>query len=465
VIGRHQALTAALADSASSGTLAPLLELACRWTGASAVRIEPAAAPGGIGARVRLPGLPQVAVLSGAQTSAAHDPAIQLWAVCLGERLRRAGPTPPAFWDGVPALMHATDAEGRVTAVSDRWCAALSRARGDVVGRPLADVLGEASRALAEELRPALLRTGRTESVPLEFVRADGTIIDMLMSAECQPVGDGEVRIVAALVDITEQVRMRRAIEARDADLRRLTRAASHDLQEPLRDVIGHLRRITDDYGDALDERARRSLATAVTGGARMRRSVVALRAYSRLLGKRAGRTPVALAAVLRRAVLARASDVPVLSEGPDAPADEARLPGRAGAVRLYLGALPTLLASPVQIDLLVRELVDNAFTFSADRPLRLHLDARRVGRRWRIALTDNGIGLSAELRGRALELFSRFEPARATDGAGMGLALCRRVAENHDARLALAAGAFDGGLRAVLDWPVDRIRPPEPAA
>lgn len=362
------------------------------------------------------------------------------------------------FWRGVPALLHATDPSGRIVAVSDRWCAALGRAHAAVIGRPEGDFLGPDSRAIADEVRASVLDLGAVEDVPFELQRADGTLVDVLLSAARREVG-GALQIVSALTDISEQVRIQGVLDGRDADLRRLTRAASHDLQEPLRDVMGHLKRISDHYGDALDARGRRSLETAVLGGARMRRSVTALRTYSRLLGRRAAQVPVPLATLVERAVHARVGETPVRCEGPGCAAPPTGAAAVAeGTVRVYLGEIPPVLADPAQMALLVDELIDNAFVFAAARPLRLHLDARAVGRRLRIALTDNGIGLDPGLRGRAFGLFTRFEPQRAPDGAGMGLALCRRVMENHGAGIALAAGAFGHGLRVVLDWPLARL-------
>lgn len=366
------------------------------------------------------------------------------------------------FWEGVPAMLYTTAADGRVLAASDAWCAAVGRERAAVVGRPEGEFLDAETRALADEIRETVLSAGRVDGVPYGVLGAEGAV-DVLVSAVAREGPDGTRRIVAAWTDVTERLRIQAVLDGREADLRRLTRAASHDLQEPLRDVMGHLKRITDDYGDALDARGRRSLETAVLGGARMRRSVVALRAYSRLLSRSGGRGPVDLVELVRGAVRARASGV--LFEGPGA-GEGSRARAASGAVQVYLGALPVLLAERGQIELLVSELVDNAFVFAGDGPLRLHLDARRVGRRLRIALTDNGIGLDAALRSRALALFSRFEPTRAPDGAGMGLALCRRVAENHEAGLALAAGAaFGGGLRVVLDWPMERVSSRAPAS
>ncbi len=374
------------------------------------------------------------------------------------------GPDAADFWDGIPALLYAMRPDGRLVAATDRWCAAVGFERGAVIGRPEDTLLADEVRPLAAEVREALLIDGRVDGVPYDVVRADGSVLEVLFSAAVRVAASGERRIVAHWTDLTERARMQQALDDRDADLRRLTRAASHDLQEPLRDVMGHLQRINDDYGDALDARGRRSLETAVLGGARMRRSVVALRTYSRLMGRGPGQAPVELCRMVQRAVEARAAGA--LFEGPGArPADGLDASGVAdprGAVRVYLGAVPRLLGDGRQLELLIHEIVDNAFAFAADRPLRLHFDARAVGRRLRVALTDNGIGLDPAQRGRAFGLFTRFEPARAPDGAGMGLALCRRVAENHAAGIALASGAFGGGLRVVLDWPAERISPPD---
>lgn len=433
----------------------PLLALGRRWLDAESADVRASGDTGRATAVVsELADLGRQLVFSGCRsTGAGEHPGLRLLACAVGDRLRRAelerrlhhlqsleqraratARSDPDLFERVPVMMHSIGVDGRLIAVSDAWCRHLGYTRAEVLGRRSTEFLTPASQALARAILPSFFASGRVEGVPYEMVTARGDTIDVLLSADAERDANGALlRSVAVLVDVTEHKRTAQRLARREADLADMARATSHDLQEPLRDVIGHLGRIANDYADQLDERGRRSIDHAVAGGARMRRSITALRTYARLATAGPGRDEVDLAALVRRVIADR-------GDGAD--------------VHCVVGPLPTVVGARAQLEVLVHEVIDNASTFRDGERVRIDIDGEQDAERTILRIADDGVGLPAHLREAAFDLFSRFDPARAADGAGLGLALCRRVADNHGARVWLEAAGPQGGARFVLEWP-----------
>lgn len=97
----------------------------------------------------------------------------------------------------------------------------------------------------------------------------------------------------------------------------------------------------------------------------------------------------------------------------------------------------------------LLLNLLENAIKFSAGGgTVSVELVARRDGRspRYEIRVVDDGPGIPAEVQERVFERFFRGDPARGrvepteTSGAGLGLAISRRIAEAHGGTLTLVS-------------------------
>jgi signal transduction histidine kinase len=70
------------------------------------------------------------------------------------------------------------------------------------------------------------------------------------------------------------------------------------------------------------------------------------------------------------------------------------------------------------------------------------------------ITYTDNGIGFDRKYKDRIFEVFQRLNPREAYTGTGMGLAICKRIVENHKG-IITAAGELNKGARFDIYIPV----------
>jgi signal transduction histidine kinase len=111
------------------------------------------------------------------------------------------------------------------------------------------------------------------------------------------------------------------------------------------------------------------------------------------------------------------------------------------GAVEV--GELPQVQGDSRQLRRVLQNLMDNALKFRSDVPLRIGVSALQDSQEWVVTVRDNGVGVDPDQATRIFRMFSR---ARAeVEGAGIGLAVCRRIVEAHGGRIWVEA-ALDGG-------------------
>lgn len=204
-----------------------------------------------------------------------------------------------------------------------------------------------------------------------------------------------------------------------NTELERFAHVASHDMQEPVRMVNIYSQLVAEDYRDRLDEKGRRYLGIISTSATRMHLMVQDLLRYSRLKHEPFESVTVDLNDLL---VHVRANLGQRIAEA-DA--------------RIESGDLPQVSGNSVQLQRLLENLIGNAITYQPEgqAPV-ITVSAVEFEGRWRICVTDNGIGIAPAEAEKIFDAFRRLHTWDTYNGTGLGLTICRKIVERHGGRI-----------------------------
>ena len=267
----------------------------------------------------------------------------------------------------------------------------------------------------------------------IEIVREDG--IRYYIYGAAKPLFDEEGnvrRAFAAFVDVTDRKRAEKALQqSMDAlfkaneELQQFAYAASHDLQEPLRTIASFTQLLERRYSK--DKDASDYTALIVEGVGRMNVLIRDLLQYSRL-GSAAElkRTPVELGNALQWALLNLDHSI------------------REHKATVTQDTLPEVIADESQMVQLFQNLIGNSLKYRTDLPPLIHVNAEEEEDDWVISIRDNGIGIDPEFKHKIFGVFKRLH-GREVPGTGIGLAICRKIVENHGGRIWVESDGKNG--------------------
>lgn len=239
-------------------------------------------------------------------------------------------------------------------------------------------------------------------------------------------------------VSNTELERRARELGRSNAELEQFASIASHDLQEPLRKVRTFAARVRETEGASLSERGVDYLRRAEASAERMQRLIEDLLVFSRVATQTRPFAPVDLDQVVRE-VLEDLDDLVRRSEA-----------------TVKVGELPTIIADPPQMRQLLQNLISNALKFRREGvPPAVEISAIVTAGTMTLVVRDNGIGFDPQYARRIFRVFERLHGRGTYPGTGIGLALCRKIAERHGGTVT-ADSAPGAGSMFTVTLPVD---------
>ena len=320
-------------------------------------------------------------------------------------------------------------------------CDYINQRAAEYTGMPLSVLREPAGWSAAfhpEDLAPFLkaimasLETGTPLMHEVRARRADGVYRWHRM--QFVPMWNAEGKVVkwfGVCADIDDLKRMGHELEQKrseleeynrelaesNRDLQQFAAVVAHDLQSPLSAISMTIEQVEQLSQERHDQDSVEYSKLIMASVNRMRLLIRKVFDYSRLDSNAAPFVPVDCNDGLRQTLALLALDI-----------------ASSGAV-VTADSLPVVLGDLCQIEQVFQNLIGNAVKYKrADTPVRIHVSAERRHDAWVFSVADNGIGIPA---GDAQRIFKPFEKLRpASEGAGIGLAICQRVIERHGGRI-----------------------------
>ena len=207
-------------------------------------------------------------------------------------------------------------------------------------------------------------------------------------------------------------------LQKSNQDLEGFAYAASHDLAEPLRTISSFLQLIQRKEKN-LSSESREFMDFAISGAHRMKKLLDGLLVYARVGQKKTDISQLDLNQVLN-VVLSNLSKL-ITEKQAD----------------IQYSSLPMISGHDSSIIQLFQNLVANAIKFHHhDRPPVIKIAWQRQDEHFLFSFSDNGIGMEDIFFEKAFKLFGRLHTIQEYKGNGLGLALCKRVVENHGGKI-----------------------------
>lgn len=310
------------------------------------------------------------------------------------------------------------------------------------------------------------IETGEPFHFEHRFRRHDGAYRWQLSRAVPQYNEDGQIEMwVGSSTDINdhkvfadeleEQVMQRtqelinsnEALLKSNTELAQFAYVASHDLQEPLRKIQTFVTMVGEMEKSRISDKGSEILQRLRSTAERMQQLVVDLLSYSRVNKMENHFTKTDLN-YLVHGILQQMEDT----------IDHRK-------ILIQLDTLPIIWAVPFQMEQLFTNLVSNSIKFSDPEktsriqirynqlPAGEHPD-EELNEDWayhKIEIEDNGIGFDDEYKDRIFQVFQRLHGKESFPGTGIGLAICKKIIDNHQGKITASGEIGKGALFTIL--------------
>ena len=209
-------------------------------------------------------------------------------------------------------------------------------------------------------------------------------------------------------------------LQRSNKELEQFAYIASHDLQEPLRMIGSFVQLIRRRYADKIDDAGREYIEFTVDGVNRMSDLIKGLLSFSRMGRQNANFEPCDLNLIVEKKML------------------DIRKYVKERNAKVTIEQLPEVIfCDATQVGAVFYNLIVNAIKFNIkDQPTVEVNCLKETSQHWLFSVKDNGIGIKPEYKEIIFGIFKRLNANNEFKGSGIGLALCKRIIDNHEGEI-----------------------------
>lgn len=362
------------------------------------------------------------------------DPVFVASVVDVSER-RRLESNFGSVVESAPYGMLLTDAHGTITMANRKVCEMFGYTVSEMLGQRVEMLLPERHRVEHVAQREVFSEAPRQRPMgggrDLTGRRRDGREFPVEVGLSSVQTTNGPMAL-AAVVDITWRKRAELDLREANAQLEEFTNVASHDLKSPIRGIASLLEWIKEDLGEA-PEAVVKNLDRMEIRVARMERVVDDLLTYAR-----AGRRTTRMERISVPQLLQEIVELEPLPAG----------------MRLSLdNRVDEIDGARTPLATVLRNIYANAIKHHDKADGQITIGIRAEGCHCVFSVTDDGPGIPEAAQARVFRLFQTLT-ATQRNGSGLGLAVAKRLAENHGGRIEMTSRTEPRGCTFRVYWP-----------
>lgn len=354
-----------------------------------------------------------------------------------------------------PFSISLSDMNGRFIDINENFIRTFGFSREELIGKTSAEINlldAEMRNRIMDELRI----TGTIKNIEIEVKKKNGQLLPVLVSIERITIGDQRYYL-NAINDIAERKKAEEKIEQANQRLQRMNKelesfayVSSHDLQEPLRKIQTFSGRLMEKEIANLSESGLDQFRRIQKAAHRMQTLIEDLLSYS------------------RASTELKQYEITDLHKLAQETAEEFKDEIRQNGGTIYIGSMCEVPVISFQFRQLLQNLISNSVKFAdPDRPLRIEINGKieKADHLYpeftpgeeicHVQLKDNGIGFEKEFNEKVFEVFQRLHGRDKYKGTGIGLAIVKKIVENHNG-LIKARGELGKGSCFDIYFPAD---------
>ena len=266
-----------------------------------------------------------------------------------------------------------------------------------------------------------------------EFKRSNGQLFwaNVSMSLAKDPNTNEAMYAIIVLKDTTDKQEALESLERSNKDLEQFAYLTSHDLQEPLRTLIGFSEILQETLSNKLDEdailEAKTHLGFINSASRRMSEQIQAILEYSKL-----GNNSLIESLNLNLVVSEVMHDLSSILKGVK--------------VAISWDELPIIHGYKSEMHLLLLNLFSNAIKYRRPEVVpKIHLSCKEDELFWNFTISDNGIGIEEAYLERIFLIFQKLHSRSEYAGTGIGLAHCKKIVELHGGEISVSSVFGEG--------------------
>jgi PAS domain S-box-containing protein len=271
---------------------------------------------------------------------------------------------------------------------------------------------------------PVLARSGEVlgglffgHSSPAKFTERHETLVESI-AAQSAIAMDNARLFEQARWTQDELKRSNEELRRANQDLETFAYSASHDLQEPLRNIAINAQLLQRSLGDLEGERAA-FLSGVLQGARRMENLVRDLLSYTRATKYTEGPPPKISAAKVVAGII-----------------DNMQTRIEQDGAIIQVDELPVVAMHEIHLSQLFQNLISNALKYRGKEAPRVHISSTHQDGWCVFSVADNGIGIEPQYANQIFTLFKRLHNRDEYPGSGIGLAICQRIVEQYGGRV-----------------------------
>jgi PAS domain S-box-containing protein len=343
--------------------------------------------------------------------------------------------------------------DGLMVEVNEGYCQISGYRRDELIGKTTREMNIWKYLDDREKIIAKLKADGFCDNIETTFICKDGSEIIGLISAKVITLHEVP-HIISITRDITqirkneEEIKeLNQTLEKRvdertkqlllaNKELESFSYSISHDLRTPLRAINGFAQILSEDYGDKLDDQAKRYCSVIGENAVKMGLLIDDLLTFSRF-----GRSEMNQARINMRGIL----------DGVISEVQEASNPGR---TNIDIHNILDAKGDSSMIKQVWFNLVSNAIKFSSKKEqIEIIIASRQEGGKIIYSVTDNGAGFDPEFSAKLFKVFQRLHSTEEFEGTGVGLAIVQRIIHRHGGEV-WAEGEIDKGAAFYFSLP-----------